>query len=351
MSLSFRGIEKRFGAERVLSGVDLDVEDGRMLTVVGPSGGGKTTLLRLAAGLERPDAGRVTIDGRPARLGDSSVAFQDTPLYPHLTVAENVLFPLRLARSRTTGGQGRAAQRKRAEDALEMMRIGGLGSRRIHQLSGGQRQRVGIARALVRDVALYLFDEPLAHLDPALARLIRDDLRSVQRDTGLTMMYVTHHLDEAFALGDTVAVLNGGKLEQVGTPWDLWNRPAGRFVGEFLGGVPMNFVDGRQGETLGFRPEHCVVEPADSPDAPAPWSGRDGLRIAARVVTATFLGEETLLHLDVTEGGQRLRAMVPSSEWSSSRGGAVDSPARVEVSVPPQRIHRFDGATGRRIDG
>lgn len=349
MSLHFRGIEKRFDAERVLDGVDLEVADGRMLTVVGPSGGGKTTLLRLAAGLESPDAGQVTIGGRPARLGDASVAFQDTPLYPHLTVLDNVLFPLRLARSRTPGRGGRASQRRRAEEALEMMRIGALGSRRIHQLSGGQRQRVGIARALVRDVALYLFDEPLAHLDPALARVIRDDLRSAQREAGLTMMYVTHQLDEAFALGDTVAVLNGGRVEQVGTPWDLWNRPAGRFVGEFLGGVPMNFVEGRNGETLGFRPEHCVVEPAGSPDAPAPWSGRDGLRMSARVATATFLGEETLVTANLDDDAGSLRALVSSSDWAAL-GQASEERARVEVSVPPQRVHHFDRGTGRRVD-
>ncbi|MCT1367350.1 ABC transporter ATP-binding protein [uncultured Kocuria sp.] len=344
MGLEFRGIKKSFGGEPVLRGVDLTLETGKMLSVVGPSGGGKTTLVRLAAGLEHPDAGHVTIEGRPVRLGEISVAFQDTPLYPHLTVLENVLFPLKLAAGRSKTAGDKTNRRRRAHQALEMMRIGELGPRRIHQLSGGQRQRVGIARALVRDVNLYLFDEPLAHLDPALARVIREDLRSVQRQQGFTMMYVTHHLEEAFALGDTVAVVKDGMVEQLGTPWELWNQPATRFVGEFLGSYPMNFVESPTGKLLGFRPEHCVVRSVPSAGRGG-MSMTDGIRTRVRVTGSSFLGEETLLDVESESQQQRLRAIVPSSEKAARamRGEWV------ELSVPPGRVHEFDAKTGNRV--
>ncbi|WP_129359254.1 ABC transporter ATP-binding protein [Rothia uropygioeca] len=350
MSLVFEGVTKSFGRAKVLRSLDLTLESGTLMTVLGPSGGGKTTMLRVAAGLETPTSGAVTLNGTSVRLGDASVAFQDTPLYPHLTVMENILFPLRL---KSAGGsrvrRDSRGQREAAQAVLDMMHIPDLGPRRIHELSGGQKQRVGIARALVRDVGLYLFDEPLAHLDQSLAREIREDLREIQRKTGLTMLYVTHQVEEAFALGDTVAILNEGRLEQVGTPHEIWRRPATHFVAGFLGSYPMNFVAG-EGEVIrGFRPENCVVvKDADHLEKTDPPSDR-GLSFHGTVATSSFLGEATLVDFDPVEPNLGpLRALVPSGVE-----GRVGAPPQAgdaaRLRVHPEHVHEFEKGTGRRI--
>lgn len=348
MSLVFEAVSKSFGGEPVLRELDLTVGTGQLMTVLGPSGGGKTTMLRIAAGLESPTSGVVHLDGKPVRLGDSSVAFQDTPLYPHLSVLDNVLFPLRLKAARGKNSRYRTDRERRAaaSDALEMMHIPDLGPRRINQLSGGQRQRVGIARALVRDVGLYLFDEPLAHLDQALARDIREDLRAVQREKGLTMVYVTHQVEEAFALGDTVTILNDGRLEQIGPPQELWQRPATQFVAGFLGGHSMNFVPGEDGIVRGFRPENCLLQ--DFAGVRTDRGNESVLRFNGTVVGSSFLGEQTLVVVDAGSGMRPLRALLPSVRF----GEPVDPPAIGEkacVLVDGVNVHEFDAATGQRV--
>lgn len=237
-----------------LDGVTMEVPSGSITTIVGPSGSGKTTLLRLLAGLDAPDTGEVTVDGQPVELGSTALCFQGAPLYPHLTVADNVAFPLRLRGSRCSG----AEVAERVERVLAMLRIDHLAGRRISQLSGGQKQRVGIARALVRQVQVYLFDEPMAHLDEQLARDILDDLRQIQRTLGLTFIYVTHSKDEAFALADQMVILQDGRVAQAGSPQDMIDSPASLFVAEFLARTRLN-VDKRGGQVTATRPEEVTV--------------------------------------------------------------------------------------------
>ena len=256
MSLRIDGVTRIFGQVRALDEVSLDVPTGSITVMVGPSGGGKTTLLRMLAGLDAPDAGEVSIDGQPVTLGATALCFQDAPLYPHLTVAENVAFPLRLRAARTP----RPQVERRVGRVLEMLHIDHLAARRVAGLSGGQRQRVGIARALVREVQVYLFDEPMAHLDEQLARGIAADLRGIQRELGLTFVYITHSLEEAFALADQMVILHEGRVAQAGTPQQLVEAPDSLFVAGFLGRAEMN-VDKQGDQLTATRPEEVTVTP------------------------------------------------------------------------------------------
>lgn len=250
------GVTRIFGQVHALDQVSLTVPSGSITVVVGPSGGGKTTLLRLLAGLDHPDAGAVSIDGQPVTLGATALCFQDAPLYPHLTVAENVAFPLRLRATR----QSPAQVEDRVGRVLAMLRIDRLASRRVTELSGGQRQRVGIARALVREVQVYLFDEPMAHLDEQLARGIVSDLRNIQRELGLTFVYITHSRQEAFALADQMVILHGGRVVQAGAPRELVDEPNSLFVAGFLGRAELN-VDKQGDQVTATRPEEVTVIP------------------------------------------------------------------------------------------
>lgn len=256
MSLRIHEVTRLFGEVRALDGVSIDVPAGSITTIIGPSGSGKTTLLRLLAGLDKPDAGDVTIDGKPITLGETALCFQDSPLYPHLTVAGNVAFPLRVR----AGRRPKAEVDARVQQALDMLHIGHLGARRITELSGGQKQRVGIARSLVRDVRVFLFDEPMAHLDEQLARGIIDDLRSIQRELALTFIYITHSKDEAFAVADQMVILNAGRVAQAGPPAELVESPASLFVAEFLAATTLNVVK-QGGQVTATRPEEVAVVP------------------------------------------------------------------------------------------
>jgi len=238
--LQFHRVVKRFGAVKAVDGVSFSIARGEIFTLLGPSGCGKTTTLRLVAGLEEPDGGEIAIDGRTAaapargiflppekrRLG---MVFQSYAIWPHLSVFENVAFPLRVRR------EPGAAIRERVEHALESVGLGGLGERGATQLSGGQQQRVALARALVYEPAVLLLDEPLSNLDAKLREQMRFELRALQKKLALTVLYVTHDQTEAMALSDRIAVVNGGRFEQVGSPEEVYERPATAFAGEFLG--------------------------------------------------------------------------------------------------------------------
>ncbi len=344
VTLRIEGITRRFGSVRAVDAVDLEVPPGSLLAVLGPSGCGKTTLLRMIAGLERPDAGSITWAGRPLGLGDSALVFQDAPLYPHLSVAQNVGFPLRLRAGRAT-----AHPRRRVAEALELLRIGELSARRPHELSGGQRQRVGIARALARDVPVCLFDEPLAHLDESLAREILEDLRSVRRERGLTGVYVTHSSREAFALGDRVAVMASGRVRQTGTARQLWSRPADLFVAGFLGGRPLNRLAAGDA-VLAVRPERVRCLPlGGAPSAADGQLGEAGLSCTAQVVEALPAGDRTELRLAARlPAGLRveeelLRAEVPEAPGET----APEVGQTVRVRALPEDLLTFDAATGR----
>ena len=240
-TVSLRGIEKSYGTTKVIHGVDLQVNDGEFLVFVGPSGCGKSTILRMIAGLEDISGGMLAIDGHtvndvpPAQRGTAMV-FQNYALYPHMTVAQNMGFALKLS------GTPKKEASQMVGRAAEILRISHLLERKPKALSGGERQRVAIGRAIVRKPAVFLFDEPLSNLDAALRVQMRLELSSLHRELGTTMIYVTHDQVEAMTMGDRIAVFNAGRIEQVGAPLYLYERPANKFVAGFLGSPHMNFL-------------------------------------------------------------------------------------------------------------
>ncbi len=307
MSARVTGLHKSYPEHKkrdgivALDGVDLAAEDGELLVIVGPSGSGKSTLLRCIAGLEMPDDGRVEVAGSdvtrtPPGRRDVAMVFQDFALYPHLTVAANISFGLRAAR---VDG---AEIITRVRDAAELLGLEPTLDRRPGELSGGERQRVALARAIVREPALFLLDEPLSNLDAELRTTTRGEIRALQRRLGTTTIYVTHDQVEAMTMGDRVAVLRAGKLEQVAPPTQLYDNPATEFVARFLGSPPMNvfsasLLDGRSpGTRAGVRPEHLrIVRPSDG-------------RLAGRVSSVELLGDVAIVHTAVSD--ERLSAKV-----------------------------------------
>src|SRR6266487_3586882 len=252
-----RGVRKVFvGDTPAVDGIDLATNEGEYLVLLGPSGSGKTTLLRIVAGLERPSEGEVLIGGRvvndlPPRIRRIAMVFQSYALYPHKTVSQNIAFPL------AAGGMPKERRPERVRWAAALLGIDHLLDRKPRQLSGGERQRVALARALVREPQVFLLDEPLSNLDAKLRTSAREDLKEFQRQVGITTIYVTHDQVEAMGLGDRIAVLDKGRLQQVGTPWDIYHEPANTFVATFVGSPPMNLFE-REGVLVGFRPEHFL---------------------------------------------------------------------------------------------
>ena len=297
-ALRLSGIRKTFGRSLVIKGVDLAIEDGEFIVFVGPSGCGKSTLLRLIAGLEEITDGDLFIadervnDLPPAKRGIAMV-FQSYALYPHMNVFENIAFGL------TLGRHDKATVAAKVRAVADTLELGGLLERLPKQLSGGQRQRVAIGRAIVREPRVFLFDEPLSNLDAALRTQMRGEIASLHQRLGTTMIYVTHDQVEAMTLADRIVVLNGGRVEQVGAPLDLYRRPANRFVAGFIGAPAMNFLPvaalppawRRQGEAaaLGVRPEHLCLDPE------GPLSGT--------VKRVESLGDSHLLHIALEAGG------------------------------------------------
>jgi ABC-type sugar transport system ATPase subunit len=320
-SVEFRSVAKRFGAVEAVRSLSLEVADGELMVLVGPSGSGKTTALRLLAGLEALDAGEVTIDGRVVnavapRERDVAMVFQDYALYPQMTVRDNMAFGLRRRRL------DRAEISRRVTETCEILGLGDLLDRRPRELSGGQQQRVALGRALVREPRVLLMDEPLSNLDAQLRVQARAEIRRLQQDVGTTTIYVTHDQLEALSLGDRIAVMNDGALEQVGTPEQLYDDPANRFVGGFIGSPAMSFLPW-EGAVLGVRPEHV-----------RPWA--DGLLgpIEGRVAFVEQLGRETLVGVD-TEAGARLVTVVEGRARY-----AIGEPLR--LGLVESGVRRFD---------
>ncbi|CAN5886464.1 sn-glycerol-3-phosphate ABC transporter ATP-binding protein UgpC [soil metagenome] len=351
-AISFANVHKRFGSHHAVRGIDLEIDPGECLVLLGPSGCGKTTLLRLLAGLERPDQGTIAIDGRtindvPPAGRDIAMVFQNYALYPHLTVRRNIAFPLEVRR-RPAGEIG-----SRVEEVARRFGLDALLERRPAELSGGQQQRVALARAVVRSPAVYLMDEPLSNLDAQLRTRTRAELKRLQRDLATTTLYVTHDQSEAMTLGKRVALMKDGQIHQLGTPMELYRRPASTFVAGFLGSPPTNLLEAViEGEavraggliwtasipqavssrelTLGVRPES--IELSQAP--------RDGWH-QARVDVVEALGNETLVTIELPQG--RLVA----------RGGgsfAVEADAPVWFSVAPESFLWFDRASGVRVE-
>ena len=290
-ALTLRGITKSFGKTDVIKGINLDVAEGEFCVFVGPSGCGKSTLLRIIAGLEDATAGDILLDGRrvndiaPAKR-ELAMVFQSYALYPHLTVRDNMGLALKQA------GLPRDKIKASTDRAAAMLSLEALLDRRPAELSGGQRQRVAIGRAIVRTPKLFLFDEPLSNLDAALRVATRIEIARLHRDLSATMIYVTHDQVEAMTLADRIVVLRDGRVEQVGTPMELYNNPDNTFVAGFIGSPQMNFLNaaalGLQGETVGIRPEHLTIGPGTPPDA-APISGT--------ISHVENLGGETLVYV------------------------------------------------------
>ena len=287
--LTLKSVAKSFGTVDVLKGINLEVDDGEFVIFVGPSGCGKSTLLRTIAGLEDITAGEIVIDGRevsnvpPAKRGIAMV-FQSYALYPHLTVKDNMGLGLKQA------GTPKAEIESRVAMASSLLSLEPYLARRPAELSGGQRQRVAIGRAIVREPTLFLFDEPLSNLDAALRVQTRLEIARLHRRLKATMIYVTHDQVEAMTLADKIVVLNAGRIEQIGSPMELFNRPANLFVAGFIGSPKMNFIDAaRLGEsgykTLGIRPEHMTLSRESGT-----WSGK--------VVHVEHLGADTIVYLE-----------------------------------------------------
>lgn len=311
--LELRGISKSYGAKIVLSDISLEIDRSEFFTLLGPSGCGKTTLLNIIAGLVEPDRGSVLFDGEdvtrlPPHKRDVGMVFQDLALFPHMTVAENVAFGLRM-RNRSD-----AEVRRRVREMLELVKLdpGEFWNRYPSQLSGGQQQRVALARALAIEPRILLLDEPLSHVDYKIKQELMAELRRIHRETGVTTVYVTHDQNEAMFLSDRIAVMSFRKIEQVGTPEELYRDPANIFVATFFGEanvIPyslLNPVRYANGSVMVARPDDTVVVK----NAPT----ENGYLAYARgmVVDKIFLGPQVMLEIDV--GGYRVKAFVPRSE-------------------------------------
>jgi putative spermidine/putrescine transport system ATP-binding protein len=314
-AVRLRGLRKSFGETTAVDGVDLDIRDGECFSMLGPSGSGKTTVLRLIAGFETPTAGRIELAGRDVtRLApferDVHTVFQDYALFPHMTVEQNVAYPLKIRRV------PRAERLARAREALAEVRLDGFGRRRPAQLSGGQRQRVALARALVGRPRLLLLDEPLGALDLKLREQMQVELKALQREVGITFVFVTHDQEEALTMSDRIAVFRQGRIEQVGTPAEIYERPATPFVASFVGtsnllrGEAARRVLGEEG-TYSVRPEKIRVL-KESADADDPGH----VCAVGTVAEVVYLGDTTRLLVDLDAGG-RLTALQQNLETSA----------------------------------
>ena len=356
MSVSLTNLTKAFGNSIVVDDLSLEVGDGEFVVFLGPSGCGKTTTLRMIAGLEQPTRGDILIDGArmnevPPQRRDIAMVFQSYALYPHLTVAQNIAYPLRVRKTSPVQIQRQVSQ------AAAMLEIDELLSRRPRDLSGGERQRVALARAIVRHPRAFLMDEPLSNLDAKLRLQMRGELKRLQQQLATTTVYVTHDQAEAMTLGNRVAVMNRGKLQQFDTPLEIYNRPANRFVAEFVGSPGMNLIAGRidlservfisdglsvalteelmsrtseqTACTFGVRPEHVRVSTIHSPD----WT-------PASVYVTELMGSETFVILEV--GSQKIVARTPGSF-------RADSGRSAWINFDLTKVHLFDGLSGERL--
>jgi ABC-type sugar transport system ATPase subunit len=348
-------LRKTFDRHVAVSGLDLDVADGELLVLLGPSGCGKTTTLNCIAGLEAPSSGRILFDeqdvtAQPPHRRNIAMVFQSSLLYPHLSARHNILASLRRS------GLVAAAQAKRVAEAAAILEIEPLLDKLPSQLSGGERQRVATAKAIVRQPTAFLLDEPLAALDAALRLTLRAELVNLQKRLGRTMVFVTHDQTEAMTMGDRIAVMRGGQLEQIGSPDAIYNQPASQLVAGFVGTPPMNFFagaieragggarfvagelsaalpaapDGLERAVLGVRPQHLAVHAEPRPGA-----------LPASVFALEHLGKESVVILE-DPARNRMRALV-DPEFRARVG------ERFFVAPAPERCLLFDAADGRRI--
>ncbi|MCZ2103448.1 MAG: sn-glycerol-3-phosphate ABC transporter ATP-binding protein UgpC [Comamonadaceae bacterium] len=338
-AIAFNQVVKRYGigprANQVIHGVTADVTDGEFVVIVGPSGCGKSTLLRMVAGLEEITEGtirigeRVVNDLEPAAR-DIAMVFQNYALYPHMSVFDNMAYGLKIKKVPID------EIRQRVDKAAKILELGGLLARKPRELSGGQRQRVAMGRAIVRQPQVFLFDEPLSNLDAKLRAQTRLEIEKLHRELGITSLFVTHDQVEAMTLAQRMIVMNAGRMEQFGTPEEVYHRPATTFVASFIGAPPMNLlkdVQGvREGVLLGIRPEHLRV--ADS----GGWE--------VLVETVEMLGAERLIHGRL--GGAQGQGMIVRMQETETPPALGQT---LHVLPLEDRVHGFDQATGQRIEG
>ena len=328
-------VGKRWNGQLGVEGISLDIPEGSFTALLGPSGCGKSTTLRLLAGLELPDEGKIVIDGKDVTTSAASdrnlsMVFQSYALFPHLSVAENVVFGLKVRR---------VPKKERLEKlhrALEITGLLGLEDRKPGELSGGQRQRVALARAIVAGQRLCLMDEPLSNLDAKLRNAVRKDIKKLQRDLGITVVYVTHDQTEAMSMADTVVLMKDGHIQQVGAPEDLYSRPNNTFVAEFVGAPPMALLKSTvlsgfgEDKTIGIRAENIQIVPKG-----------EG-RLSCTVNESEFLGAETLIGLDHA-GAAGLCVLKPGLSMMAE-GNEID------ITFHDENLHVFDAA-GQRLAG
>ncbi|MCQ6244678.1 ABC transporter ATP-binding protein [Streptomyces malaysiensis] len=336
-TVEFRRLRREFGKTVALDGLDLTVRPGELLALLGPSGCGKTTALRLLAGFEHPDAGEVLVDGQdvtgvPAHRRDAGMVFQSYSLFPHLSAVDNVAFGLRMRKVRT------AERRARAAELLELVGLGDKGERFPHQLSGGQQQRVALARALALRPRVLLLDEPLSALDAKVRLTLREEIRRLQRELGITTLFVTHDQEEALSMADRVAVMRAGRLEQCAPPSELYGRPATAFVAEFVGTMSRipGHLDGTAVEVLGQRlpadgevPATSEVDVLVRPEAVHVAAEGQG---DARVVATAFLGATTRLTVRMADGVE------VKADLSTHEAAALATGTAVRVSLPRRPV-------------
>ena len=328
-------VAKRWNGQLGVENISLDIEEGSFVALLGPSGCGKSTSLRLLAGLELPDEGKIFIEGRDVTTSAASdrnlsMVFQSYALFPHLSVAENVIFGLKVRRV------PKAERMEKMARALEITGLEGLESRKPGELSGGQRQRVALARAIVAGQRVCLMDEPLSNLDAKLRTSVRKDIKKLQRDLGITVVYVTHDQTEAMSMADKIVLMKDGRIQQIGSPNELYNSPANTFVAGFIGAPAMALIESHilggveDGYKIGLRAENISIVPKG-----------EG-KLSCNVTEVEFLGSETLIGLE-HEGAIGLTVLQP---------GLLIIPLgqQIDITFDDQHLHFFDSA-GERLPG
>ncbi|MFZ3120517.1 MAG: sn-glycerol-3-phosphate ABC transporter ATP-binding protein UgpC [Variovorax sp.] len=331
-ALSLRNVIKRYGvgpkANQVIHGVSAEIADHEFIVIVGPSGCGKSTLLRMVAGLEEISAGEIAIGGRvvnnlePSER-DIAMVFQNYALYPHMSVFDNMAYGLKIAKVPVP------EIKTRVDKAAKILELGHLLERKPRELSGGQRQRVAMGRAIVRQPQVFLFDEPLSNLDAKLRAQTRIEIQKLHRELGITSLFVTHDQVEAMTLAQRIIVMNGGVMDQFGTPEEVYNRPATTFVASFIGSPPMNLLKHapgvRPGHILGVRPEHLKLDQTG-------WT--------VQVEHVELLGAERLVYGRI--GDEQIIMRTDEADHPPTAGDTV------HISAPPERLHWFDAGSGKR---
>lgn len=339
-SLTIRDLCTYYGRVKAVDGISLEVPEGEFLVLLGASGSGKSTLMRSIAGLEQPSSGEIYIgeqlaNSLPPKARNISMVFQSYALYPHKTVAKNISFPLEAVR------MPKDQIHQKVLWAAELFGIGHLLARKPRELSGGERQRVALARAMVRSPSLFLMDEPLSNLDAKLRHSARREFKRLHQETKVTTIYVTHDQVEAMGLGQRVAIMNFGKLQQIGTPHEIYHEPNNTFVAQFMGSPPMNLLP-ETGDLIGFHPEHCALPELDPPP-------EDAYTLTMQVQQVEELGADALVYGTASTGPDATPTDVivklPERKAHAVRVGYAQT-----FYVPREMIKRFDAKTGLRKD-